>query len=364
MKLALIGLANTGKTTLFNALTGLKIETPVYPTTDAEPHLGTVKVPDRRLDELTRIHKPKKTTHATVEYMDFLGLTQGDMDQNRKVFELAKGADALVHVLRGFDDETVLHPLGGTDPLRDYDAVTAEQVFWDFELVDKRLARMEEQAKKGTKPDEAERKVLLRCKEALEAERPLRAVVFEPEEAKALAHLQFVSILPEVVVVNAGEGDLKAPRAAGWAAGLKERLAKNGAAVAEPVLLSAKIESELNDLPPEEIGEFLRDLGVEEPAKDRLIKASYRLLGYISFLTAGPDEVRAWTIREGTVAQKAAGKVHSDIERGFIRAEVVHYDDFMAAGSHAAARAAGTLRLEGKTSPVRDGDIIEFRFNV
>ena len=364
MKLALIGLANAGKTTLFNALTGQKIETPIYATTDSEPHMGSVKVPDRRLDELTKIFKPKKTTHATVEYMDFLGLTKGDMDQNRKVFELAKGADALVLVLRGFDDESVVHPLGGTDPLRDYDAVNAEQVFWDFELVDKRLARMDEQAKKGTKPDEAERKVLLKCKEILEAERPLRAVRFEAEEEKALAHLQFVSILPQVVVVNAGEGDLQGPRAAAWTEGLSQRLAAHGATGAAPILLSAKIESELNDLAPEEIGDFLKDLGVEEPAKDRLIHDSYRLLGYISFLTSGPDEVRAWTIREGTIAQKAAGKIHSDIMRGFIRAEVVHYEDFMKAGSHAAARSAGTLRLEGKTYPVRDGDIIEFRFNV
>ncbi len=364
MKLALIGLANAGKTTLFNALTGQKIDTPLYATTDAEPHLGTVKVPDRRLDELTQIFKPRKTTHATVEYMDLLGLTKGDMEQNRKVFELAKGADALVHVLRGFDDEAVANPLGDTDPPRDYAAVTAEQVFWDFELVDKRLARMEEQAKKGTKPDEAERRVLLKCKEVLEGERPLRSARFEPEEEKALAHLQFVSILPEVVVVNAGEGDLRTSRTDGWVAALREQAAKHADCASGPVLLSARIESELNDLPPGEIGEFLRDLGVEEPAKDRLIHASYRLLGLISFLTTGPDEVRAWTIREGTPAQKAAGKVHSDIERGFIRAEVVHYDDFMAAGSHGAARSAGTLRLEGKTYAVRDGDIIEFRFNV
>jgi hypothetical protein len=363
MKLALIGLANAGKTTLFNALTGQKLDTPVYTTTSHEPNLGTVKVPDRRVDELVKIFKPKKTVYATVEYLDFLGLTKGDMDQNRKVFDLAKEADALVHVLRGFENGAVAHPMGSVDPLRDYEAGLSEQIFGDFDLMEKRLARMEEAQKKGKKPDEAEKKVLLKCKEILEKEIPLRHASFDAEDEKALRHLQFISLLPEIVVLNVGESDLKSDSVKAWMAALGEKMGKHAAGAA-PVVLSGKIEMELTELSPEEAADFLRDLGAAEPASHRLIHASYKMLGYISFLTHGHDEVRAWTIREGTPAQQAAGKVHSDIERGFIRAEVVHFDDFMAAGSHAAARAVGKVRLEGKTYIVRDGDIIDFRFNV
>ena len=363
MKLALIGQANAGKTTLFNALTGQKLETPVYATTSPEPNLGSVKVPDRRVDALAKIFKPKKTIYATVEYMDFLGLTKGDMDQNRKVFDLAKDADALVHILRGFKDESVAHPMGSVDPVRDYDAGLSEQVFGDFDLVEKRLARMEEAQKKGKKSDKAERKVLLKCKEILEKETLLRHASFDAEDEKALRHLQFISILPELVVLNVGENDLTSDTVKTWTTALAQRMGKHTLGTA-PIVLSGKIEMEFTDLPPEEAAEFLKELGIAEPASHRLVHESYRMLGYISFLTIGRDEVRAWTIREGTAALQAAGKVHSDIERGFIRAEVVHFDDFMAAGSHAAARAAGHVRLEGKTYTVRDGDMIDFRFNV
>jgi ribosome-binding ATPase len=363
MKLALIGLANAGKTTLFNALTGQKLETPVYATTSAEPNLGSVKVPDRRVEELVKVFKPKKTVHATVDYLDFLGLTKGDMDQNRKVFDLAKEADALVHILRGFEDESVAHPMTTVDPVRDYDTGLSEQIFGDFDLADKRLARMEEAQKKGKKSDEAEKKVMLKCREILEKETPLRHAAFDAEEEKALRHLQFISMLPEIVVLNVGENDLKSEKVAAWTAALAERMQKHTPGAA-PIVLSGKIEMELTELSPEDAAEFLKELGITEPASHRLVSESYGMLGYISFLTVGPDEVRAWTIREGTVAQKAAGKVHSDIERGFIRAEVVHYDDFMSDGSYAAARSAGHLRLEGKTYIVKDGDLIEFRFNV
>lgn len=365
MKLALIGLANSGKTTVFNALTGLDIETTLYPTTSADPNIGVVKVPDRRVDQLSRIFKPKKTTYATVEYIDFIGLTKGDQAQNGKVFELIKDADALVHVIRGFKDDSVAHPLEGIDPLRDFDTGETELIFSDLELIEKRLERMEDGRKRGKKPDEAEKRVLIKCKEMLEKEIPLRYVSFDYEELKAVRHLQFISTLPIVVVINVSEEVLNGPETGTWRSEFDKKFSRYAeSGVVSAVFLSGKIEMEIAQLSPEEADEFLKDLGIEEPAKERLIKESYRLLGLISFLTVGEDEVRAWTVREGTEAQKAAGKIHSDIERGFIRAEVVSFEDFIRSGGMSAARQKGLVRLEGKTYVVQDGDIINFRFNV
>lgn len=361
MKIAITGLANSGKTTIFNALTGLNLETTIYATQAAEPHLGTVKVPDSRIDRLSEIYKPKKITYATVEYIDYIGLTKGDMEQNRKVSDLIKDADAIVHVVRGFEDESVVHPLGGVDPKRDAETIELEMIFGDLELVDKRLQRMEEGAKRGKKPDEAEKKLLLKCKEALEGEKPLRDVEFPEEERRAMSHLQFMSIRPAVVVLNVGEADVNSERTRALVAEIGGLFKGKQVRVQS---VCGKIEMEIAQLPPEEARAFLEDLGITEPALNKLIHVSYDLLGLISFLTSGEDEVRAWTIRKGLNAQKAAGKIHSDIERGFIRAEVISFDDFVSCGSMAAARDKGLLRLEGKTYEVRDGDIINFRFNV
>jgi GTP-binding protein YchF len=361
LKIAIIGLANSGKTTIFNALTGLNLETTIYPTVASEPHLGVVKVPDARIDALAGIYSPKKTTYATVEYIDYIGLTKGDMEQNRKVFDLIKDADAIVHVVRGFVDESVLHPLGGIDPGRDAETVELEMIFGDLELVDKRLERMEQGAKRGKKADEKEKGLLLKCKEVLEGEKPLRDILFSEDEHKAMSHLQFMSIKPQVVLLNVGEADINSEGTASLISGLSQYFSGKQVSV---LGLCGKIEMEIAQLPAEEAAAFLDDLAIKEPALNRLIHVSYDLLGLISFLTAGEDEVRAWTIRRGTTAQKAAGKIHSDIERGFIRAEVVSYDDFTAAGSMSAARERGQLRLEGKTYEVKDGDIINFRFNV
>lgn len=361
MKIAITGLGNSGKTTIFNALTGLNLETTVYATVSVEPHTGVVKVPDRRIDRLADIYNPKKITYATVEYVDYIGLTKGDVVQNRKVFDLVKDAEAVVHVVRGFYDEAIVHPLGNVDPLRDAETVELEMIFGDLELVDKRLERMEQDIRRGKKPDEAEKKLLARCKEALEAERPLRDLEFSDEEQKAMSHLQFMSIKPEVVLLNVGEADLHSEKTAARIAALKDVFKGRQVSVQG---LCGKIEMEIVQLPPEEASAFLEDLGIEEPALNKLISVSYSLLGLISFLTSGEDEVRAWTIKRGISAQKAAGRIHSDIERGFIRAEVISYDDFMAQGSMSAARDKGLLRLEGKTYEVKDGDIINFRFNV
>jgi len=361
MKTAIIGLANSGKTTIFNALTGLNLETTSYATLAGDPHTGIVRVPDSRLDRLTEIFTPKKTTQATVEYVDYLGLTKGDMEQNRKVFDLIRDADAIVHVVRGFADEMIAHPLGSVGPRCDAETVELEMIFGDLELVDKRLTRMEEGAKKGKKPDEVEVQLLRKCKEALENERALRDVDFTEEEQKAMRSLQFMSIKPQLIVLNVAEDALDTDGTRAITGEIEKFFTGRHVRV---IGLCGKIEMEIAQLPSDEAAVFLDDLGIAEPALNKLIRLSYDLLGLISFLTAGEDEVRAWTIRRGTDAQRAAGKIHSDIERGFIRAEVVAYDDFIAHGSMAGAKEKGLVRLEGKTYEVKDGDIINFRFNV
>ncbi|MCM2358128.1 MAG: redox-regulated ATPase YchF [Geobacteraceae bacterium] len=361
MKTAIIGLANSGKTTIFNALTGLNLEVTTFPTLAADPHTGVVKVPDPRITRLTEMFKPKKSTRATVEYIDYIGLTKGDMEQNRKVFDLIRDADAIVHVVRGFADEAIVHPMGSVNPCRDAETVELEMIFGDLELVEKRLERMAQGAQRGKKPDEAEQRLLVKCREALEQETPLRDLAFTEEEQKAMRALQFMSIKPQLIVLNVAEQDVNSAGTGAVTGELQEFFKGRQVRV---VSLCGKIEMEIAQLPPDEAEAFLDDLGIAEPALNKLIRLSYELLGLISFLTAGEDEVRAWTIRKGTDAQRAAGKIHSDIERGFIRAEVVAYDDFIVHGSLAAARDKGLVRLEGKTYEVKDGDIINFRFNV
>lgn len=365
MKLGIIGLSNAGKTTIFNALTGQNLETTMYATVNGEPSYGVVKVPDRRIDELAAIYQPKKITYATVEYVDYLGLTKGDVAQNRKVFDLIKDVDAIVHVVRAFQDDSVMHPLQTVDALRDLETLELELIFGDLEFVEKRLERMAEAAKKGKKPSEEEKKMLEKCQGLLEKEIPLRNAEFTDEEMKAMRHMQFVSMKPELVVINIAEDKLNSDSSRLLQEQAEAYFSQKGSAnTTRVVTLCGKVEMDIAQLDADDAKAFLDDLGIAEPALNKLIHVSYELLGLISFLTSGEDEVRAWTIRRGTFAQQAAGKIHSDIERGFIRAEVVGYDDFMAAGSTAAARDKGHLRLEGKTYEVKDGDIINFRFNV
>jgi len=365
VKLGIIGLSNSGKTTIFNALTGQNLETTIYASVAAEPAYGVVKVPDGRIDSLASIFKPKKTTYATVEYVDYLGLTKGDIAQNRKVFDLVKDVDAIVHVVRAFPDDAVVHPMQSVDAMRDLETLALELIFGDLEFVEKRLERMAEAAKKGKKPGDDEKKLLEKCREALEKEIPLRNISFTDDEMKAMRHMQFVSMKPEVVVLNLAEDMLNSNAACELQQSAAKYFSDKGSAnMARVVTLCGKIEMEIAQLASDEAKAFLDDLGIIEPALNMLIHVSYELLGYISFLTAGEDEVRAWTIRKGLAAQQAAGKIHSDIERGFIRAEVVAYDDFMTDGGMSGARDKGHLRLEGKTYEVKDGDIINFRFNV
>jgi ribosome-binding ATPase len=365
VRLAIIGLSNSGKTTVFNALTGQNVETTVYPTLSGEPNIGVVKVPDFRVNKLSEIYKPKKATYATVEYVDYIGLTKGDVDQNRKVFELIKDVDAIVHVVRAFEDESISHPMNEVNAPHDIETIELELIFGDLEFIEKRLQRMEEASRKGKKPHEGEKRLLLKCKETLEKEIPLRNVTFDDEEQKLMKPLQFVSTKSEVVVLNVGEEDLRSEKSVTLQHDAEKYFADKGILhTTKVVTLCGKIEMEIAQLSPDEARAFLDDLGIAEPALSKLIHLSYDLLGLISFLTYGEDEVRAWTIARGTNAQKAAGKIHSDIERGFIREEVISYDDFISSGSMAAARDRGLLRLEGKTYEVKDGDMVNFRFNV
>ncbi|MFZ6016037.1 MAG: redox-regulated ATPase YchF [Nitrospirota bacterium] len=373
MRIAIIGLANSGKTTIFNALTGQNLETTVYPTTAGEPNIGVVGVPDSRLDKLSEIFKPKKTTYAQVEYIDYLGLTKGDIQQNRKVFDLIKDADAIVHIVRAFEDERVLHPLGEVDARRDVEVVELEMIFADLELIEKRLEKMEHDAKKGRKIDGMEGKILLKCKDSLEKEIALRGIEFTDEEQKAMRHLQFLSMKPQVIVLNIGEKDLNTQKEEFLKAEVdryfRERYKSSFSGMnrygSYSVLsICGKLEMELGELSPQEAKIFLDELNIKELVRDRLIQTSYFLRGLISFFTYAGEEVRAWTIPRGTGALKAAGKVHSEMEKGFIRAEVISFDDFIKCGGIHTAREKGLLRLEGKTYEVKDGDIINFRFNV
>jgi len=359
MKIAITGLSNSGKTTVFNALTGLNAETPIYPNVSGEPNIGVVKVPDKRIIKLSEIYKPKKMTFATIEYIDYIGLTKGDTKQNKKVFDLIKDADAIVHVVRVFQNESVSHPLEYINPLRDIETVELELIFSDLDLVEKRLERMEENKKRGKKPDESEQKLLLKLKDFLLKENALRDYNFTTEELISIRHLQFLSIIPKIIVLNIGEEDLNVENIKT----IKNDITKQYHT--SPVLsFCGKLEMEIAQLPHEEKQLFLDDLKIDEPASFKLIQTCYEMLGLISFITVGEDEVRAWTIKKDTPAVVAAGKIHSDIERGFIRAEVISYDDFITLGNMQTAREKGLLRLEGKTYPVKDGDIINFRFNV
>jgi GTP-binding protein YchF len=364
MKLALMGISNSGRTTLFNSLTGRDAATACYAGAETKPNVAVVKVPDHRIDVLARVFKPKKITYATIEYMDYLGLTRGDAEQNGKVIDFLKNADALVYVLRGFDDERVAHPLGGVDPERDFETLETELMIFDLGLTEKRLLHMEESARRGKPPQKDERTAVLACKEAIEKGKPLRYLEFDEMQKPALKHLTFISRLPVMAVINVAESDIKSARSSAWQEAIRERIARFTGNPMSPIVLCGKSEMEITRLPREEAAEFLKDLGVEVSARERVIKESYRMLGLISFLTVGEDEVRAWTIRKGTEARTAAGKIHTDLEKGFIRAEVVSYDDFVGAGSLSAARAKGLLRLESKTYVGQDGDIIDFRFSV
>ncbi len=359
MKIAIIGLANSGKTTVFNALTCGTAETTAYASGQLEPNLAMVKVPDGRLEVLAQMFKPKKTTYADVQYVDVAGLSGGRPSGGLPpaLLNYLGSADALLHVVRGFPDAGVPHPDGTVNMARDLQAVDLELAFADLAIIERRLTRISAEITKLAAKDKelrsAERELLLRLQAALEVETPIRAVAMSEEEERSIRGYQFLTAKPLLLVPNIGEAQLAAPPTVVYP--------QSKSAV---VPLAGKIEAELAQLDAADARSFMDDLGISRPARDLVIQRSYDLLGLISFLTAGPDEVRAWTIRRGTPAVEAAGSIHSDLQRGFIRAEIVAYADLMKAGGMVEAKKQGTVRMEGKTYLVQDGDICHFLFNV
>ncbi len=354
MEISLCGLPRSGKTTLWSLLTGMAVPE----GGKVETRRGVTKVPDARLDRLVPLFKPKKTTHATVTYVDLAPMEKGAGKADNPLLAPLRAADALLLVLRAWDDPADPHPDGTIDPARDLSLVETEFLLADLDVAQRRLERLESVIRKASRDeDKKEHELLARAIRELEAEVPLRAALSD-EELRALRSYAFLTAKPLLVAVNLDEDRTaeigQGPEAFGLA-GIARRPGT------EFVALSAKIEREIASLSAEDAAAFRADLSIEEPALDRLIRASYHLLGYISFLTVGDDECRAWSIRAGTSARQAAGAVHSDIERGFIRAEVVPWDRLLEAGSLAAAREKAWLRLEGKDYVVQDGDVVHFR---
>ena len=355
MQLGILGLPKSGKTTLFNTLTASQQATDKF-AASAQTNMGTATVRDVRLEQLRDLFNPKRYVPATVQYVDIPGMKRGESAESLDLARL-KTVDALVHVVRAFDDPEILHPEGSLDPARDVAMLDLELILADHDLVERRLDRLEKSSKRGLNPEEQREKALLGdvILPALEAETPLREVALEPDDERRLRGFQLLSAKPMLIVVNVGEDRAGADVSD---LGLTLRPAVSA------VVVSAPIEQEIGALPPDEQKEFLADLGLSEPSLDRVNRASYELLGLIAFFTVGEDEVRAWTIRRGTRAREAAGTIHSDIERGFIRAEIVHWDDLVRLKTMAACSKAGLTRLEGKEYEVKDGDVAHFRFNV
>ncbi|HEX5716592.1 MAG TPA: redox-regulated ATPase YchF [Thermoanaerobaculia bacterium] len=355
MQLGILGLPKSGKTTLFNTLTASQQATDKF-AASAQTNMGTATVRDVRLEQLRDLFNPRRYVPATVQYVDIPGMKRGESAESLDLAKL-KTVDALVHVVRAFEDPEILHPEGSLDPARDVAMLDLELILADHDLVERRLDRLEKSSKRGLNPEEQREKALLGdvILPALEAETPLREVALETDDERRLRGFQLLSAKPMLIVVNVGE-----ERAGAGVADLGVVLRPAVSAV----VVSAPIEQEISALPPEEQKEFLADLGLSEPSLDRVNRASYELLGLIAFFTVGEDEVRAWTIRRGTKAREAAGTIHSDIERGFIRAEIVHWDDLVRLKTMAACSKAGLTRLEGKEYEVKDGDVAHFRFNV
>jgi GTP-binding protein YchF len=355
VQLGILGLPKSGKTTLFNTLTASHQATDKY-ATSSQTNMGVASVRDVRLEALRDLFQPKRYVPATVQYMDIPGIKKGESAESLDLAKL-KTVDALVHVVRAFEDPEILHPEGSVDPARDVATGDLELILADHDIVERRLERLEKAVKRGLTPEELrERQILSEVLlPALEAEKPLREIELEAEDEKRLRGFQLLSAKPMLIVINADEAQAAEPPET---FGIPPRPAVRA------VTVSAPIEQEISTLSPEEQKEFLADLGLSAPSLDRVTRASYDLLGVISFFTVGEDEVRAWTIRRGTRAREAAGAIHSDIERGFIRAEVVPCEDLIRLKTLAACRDAGLLRLEGKEYVVKDGDVVHFRFNV
>ena len=364
MKLGIVGLPNVGKSTLFNAITNAGAQSANYPFCTIEPNVGVVTVPDKRLDKLAEMYEPDKYTPATIEFVDIAGLVKGASKGEglgNKFLSNIREVDAIVHVVRCFENDDIIHVEGSIDPGRDIETIDLELILSDLELVERRI----DKAKKMVKADkkyQAEVDFFERVKAALEAGQSGRSIECSEEEAQWLSEVALLTTKPIIFAANMSESDFKKGVDSNPYLKVVEEYAKKEHAAVLPIC--AEIEAEISSLEPEEKSLFLADLGLEESGLDRLITACYDLLGLMSFLTAGKQEVRAWTIKKGTRAPQAAGKIHTDFEKGFIRAEVIGFDELMECGSMAAAKEKGLVRSEGKEYVMQDGDIVLFRFNV
>ncbi|WP_080871899.1 redox-regulated ATPase YchF [Oceanobacillus timonensis] len=360
----IVGLPNVGKSTLFNAITQAGAEAANYPFATIDPNVGIVEVPDERLNKLTELVKPKKTIPTAFEFTDIAGIVKGASKGEglgNQFLSHIRQVDAICQVVRCFEDGNITHVSGKVDPIDDIEIINLELILADLESVNKRFQRVEKMARQKDKEALAEYEVLNTLKEGLENDQPVRALEFSEDQEKIVKGLHLLTSKPTLYVANVSEDDVADTSSNEYVQKVKEYAANENA---EVIVVCARIEEEIAELDPEEKEEFLDDLGIAESGLDQLIKASYNLLGLATYFTAGEQEVRAWTFRQGIKAPQAAGIIHTDFERGFIRAETVSYDDLVDAGNMVTAKERGKVRLEGKEYIVKDGDVIHFRFNV
>ncbi|WP_195539233.1 redox-regulated ATPase YchF [Eubacterium maltosivorans] len=361
MKIGIVGLPNVGKSTIFNAITKAGAESANYPFCTIDPNVGVVTVPDERLEVLEKMYQSKRVVPTTIEFVDIAGLVKGASKGEglgNKFLSHIREVDAIAHVVRCFEDENVVHVEGKIDPLDDLETINLELILADLEMVDRRVEKTRKAAK-GDKAERANLEILEKLKTILEAGKMPLNTDFSEDEWQYVSGLQLISTKPVLYIANVAEDDLISDN--DMVKALKEKVSGDNR---EVIKISAKIEEEIAELDDEEKALFLTDLGLEASGLDQVIRAGYKLLGLITFLTAGPEETRAWTIRKGTKAPQAAGKIHSDIERGFIRAEITTYEQLVKAGSDVRAKELGVTRIEGKDYVMQDGDVTFFRFNV